>query len=362
MREKKINIIFVIPSLAAGGAERILSFVAQNLNKDTFNTTLLVTGYEKNTVYELDNLNIIYLNKSRVLKSFFTVFLFLKKIKPDIVVSSIVHLNILMAFMSPFFRNTKFVAREANVISVLNKYNTSSSIFFSDRVITFAYKLVDCILCQSKDMQADVVNYFNIPKEKTILINNPITNNFKLKTNSKQKNEIIRFITIGRLSKEKGHLRIIDALSQVRFPFHYTLIGGGIEKDSIFAALHKAGIEDQVTYIEFTKEVDKHLSNSHLFLQGSYVEGFPNVLIESCVVGTPILAFNALGGLDEIIEIGKNGYLANTLEEYVAYLNKINNDYIFIPETVRRVVEERFNKEKIILKYESLFLNLVNLN
>src|SRR5690554_4647746 len=124
MRKEKINIVFVIPSLAAGGAERILSFVAQNLNKETFNTTLLVTGYEKNTVYELDNLNIIYLNKSRVLKSFPTIFRFLKKIKPDIVVSSIVHLNILMAFMSPFFRSTKFVAREANVISVLDRKST----------------------------------------------------------------------------------------------------------------------------------------------------------------------------------------------------------------------------------------------
>src|SRR5690606_4067600 len=136
--------------------------------------------------------------------------------------------------MSPFFRNTKFVAREANVLSVLNKYNASSSIFFSKRAITFAYKLVDCILCQSKDMQADVVNYFNISKEKTVLINNPITNEFKLKTTTKKENEVMEYITIGRLSKEKGHLRIIEALSKVRFPFHYTLIGKGIEKESIF--------------------------------------------------------------------------------------------------------------------------------
>src|SRR5690554_5255777 len=105
MRKEKINIIFVIPSLAAGGAERILSFVAQNLNKDIFKATLLVTGYEKDTVYQLDDLNIIYLNKPRVLKSFFSIFKFLKKNKPDIVVSSLVHLNMLIASMSPFFRS-----------------------------------------------------------------------------------------------------------------------------------------------------------------------------------------------------------------------------------------------------------------
>ncbi|GGG48473.1 glycosyltransferase [Bizionia arctica] len=362
MRNKKINIIFVIPSLAAGGAERILSFVAQNIDKETFKTTLLVTGYEKDTVYHLKNLDIVYLNKSRVLKSFFSVFSYFKKNKPDIVVSSIVHLNVFIAFMSPFFRKTKFVAREANVLSVLNKYTPSSSILFSKRVISLAYKLVDCIICQSKDMQQDMLNYFKIPESKTVLINNPITNDFELKTNIRNNQEPLRFITIGRLKKQKGHLRIIEALSQVDFPFKYTIIGSGIEKDIIFETIEKNGLTDKIEYIKFTKEVDKHLTHSDLFLQGSYVEGFPNVLIESCVVGTPILAFNAPGGLNEIIENGTNGFIAETLEEYINHLNVINKNYPFKPETVSQVVKERFNKKKIIAKYESLFLNLVNSN
>src|SRR5690606_17756987 len=104
------------------------------------------------------------------------------------------------------------------------------------------------------------------------------------------------------------------------------------------------------------------LFRSDLFLQGSFVEGFPNVLIESCVVGTPVLAFSAPGGLDEIIEIGKNGYVAETTEEFTNYLKAINKCYDFNPETVSQVVKQRFSKDKIISKYESLFLNLVNSN
>lgn len=362
MRSKKINIVFVIPSLAAGGAERILSFVAQNVNKELFKTTLLVTGYQKDTVYHLTDLEIVYLNKPRVLKSFFSIFSYIKKNKPDVVVSSIVHLNVLIAFMSPFFRNTKFVAREANVLSVLNKYNPSSSIFFSKRVINLAYKLVDCIICQSKDMQQDMVTYFHVKKSKTVLINNPITNNFNLKTRTKSEQDTIRFITIGRLSKEKGHLRIVKALSQVNFPFKYTIIGNGKEKETIFESIKQYGFMDKIEYVTFTKEVDTYLAKSDLFLQGSFVEGFPNVLIESCVVGTPILAFRAPGGLDEIIEIGENGYIAETTEEFIKYLNNINKSYDFNPETVSQVVKQRFSKDKIISKYESLFLNLVNSN
>src|SRR5690606_16584201 len=101
--------VFVLPSLAAGGAERILSYVAQNLDENQFKVTLLITGYEKDTVYELENLNIVYLNKPRVLKAFGSLFQYFRKHKPDIVVSSIVHLNTMIAFMSPYFRKTKFV-------------------------------------------------------------------------------------------------------------------------------------------------------------------------------------------------------------------------------------------------------------
>ena len=44
-----------------------------------------------------------------------------------------------------------------------------------------------------------------------------------------------------------------------------------------------------------------YLSDSDFFIQGSYVEGFPNSVLESCSVGTPVIAFNCPGGTKEII-------------------------------------------------------------
>lgn len=358
--EKKINITFVLPSLIPGGAERILSFVALHLDRSKFNATLLVVGYEKDTVYDTKDLHVIYLNKPRVLKSFFSLFHYFKKNKPDIVVSSIVHLNTLIAFMSPFFRRTKFVSREANVLSVLAKHNPYTKSIFPKWMVTTGYKLVDKIICQSKDMQNDMTTNYGVKKEKTTLINNPITNTFQTKPIARDFTKPIHFITIGRLSKEKGHDRILEALSQVDFPFKYTIIGNGVEKETIFNDIENKGLTSKVNYVPFTKHVETYLAESDLFLQGSYVEGFPNVLIESCVVGTPILAFNAPGGLDEIIENGKNGYIANTLDAYIEKLNALNTDFTFTPETVSDIVKSRFNKSKIITEYELLFKSLTH--
>lgn len=362
METTKIKIIFVLPSLAAGGAERILSFVAKHLDNSLFDVTLLVTGYKKDTVYNVADLHVVYLNKPRVLKAFGALFSYFKTHKPDLVVSCIVHLNTMVAFMAPFFKKTKFISREANVLTILNKHNPYTKSIFPHVMVIIAYRLVDCIICQSKDMQNDMVTNYKVPKSKTVLINNPISNNFKTKTENRDHSKPMQFITIGRLSKEKGYDRLIEALSQINFPFHYTIIGDGIEKDSIFETIDNKGLTDNITYISYTKDVESYLAKSDVFLQGSYVEGFPNVLIESCVVGTPVLAFNAPGGLDEIIEAGENGYVADNLNDYVANLNAINTSFPFKPETVSKVVKSRFNSTKIMNAYTQLFLRLAEQN
>ena len=358
MKGKTIHITFIIPSLAAGGAERILSFVANHMNTEQFTTTLLVVGFESDTVYDTHDLNVIYLNKTRVLSAFFDFIRYFRTEKPDVVVSSIFHLNTLIAFLSIFFPNIKFVAREANVLSVLNKYSGSSSSSLPKFLVVFAYKLVDRLICQSKDMQDDMVNNYGVSLRKTVLINNPITNTFRLKSPKINKNEPLQLITIGRLSREKGHDRIVEVLSRLKFSFHYTMIGNGNEKDTIFNLIKEKGIEDKITHITYTKEVEKYLSQSDIFLQGSYSEGLPNALIESCVIGTPIVAFKAPGGLNEIIEEGKNGTIVESIDDCVEVLTRLNVDFNFLPKDVNEVVSRKFNSQKIIAQYETLFIDL----
>ena len=123
MQKNKIS--FIIPTLKAGGAERVMSFVAQNLNKNKFDVTLVVVGNKTNTSYDVKGVNIFFLEKPRVLFSFFAIYRYLKKNKPDVVISAIGHLNILMAFESIWFKKIKFIGREVNVLSVLKDIQPS---------------------------------------------------------------------------------------------------------------------------------------------------------------------------------------------------------------------------------------------
>jgi len=56
----------MLPNLLAGGAERVVSFVAQQLNPELFNTTLVIVGHEKDAAYDVSGIDIVYLEESRI--------------------------------------------------------------------------------------------------------------------------------------------------------------------------------------------------------------------------------------------------------------------------------------------------------
>ena len=79
---KKIKIFFVLPTLYAGGAERVISFVSQNLDKEKFDSKLIVIGFEKDSKYAVSGIPVVFLNKKRVLNGAFALFKILLKQKP----------------------------------------------------------------------------------------------------------------------------------------------------------------------------------------------------------------------------------------------------------------------------------------
>ncbi len=355
MKSNKINITFVLPNLLPGGAERVFSYIAQQINSDKFNSNLLIIGYSKDASYDVKNIGLIFLEKARVLDGVPALFNYIRKNKPDILVSAIGHLNTVTAYMSLFFPKTKFISREVTVLSLDTAFFKTKKFDPLSFIDNKRFNFFDKIICQSQDMLDDIKTNYCINVNKMTVINNPITDSFILKR-QQTKNSPVQYITVGRLSKEKGYERIIKLLSKIDFPFHYTIIGNGIEKDHIFSLIEHYGLTDKITHIEFTKDVSKHLSKSDFFLQGSYFEGFPNCLIESCAVGTPVIAYNVPGGTKEIIEDGVNGYLVENEE---AYLEKLRESRQWNPIKVRESIYRKFNKDLILQQYEDLFINIL---
>ncbi|WP_431157702.1 glycosyltransferase [Winogradskyella poriferorum] len=357
--DKKITVVFALPNLLPGGAERVMSYIAQKIDRERFDTTLLVIGHAKDASYDISGIKVVYLGKDSVSSGAISFYKFLRKTKPDLVISAIGHLNALTAVFTLIFRKIKFIAREVNVLSVLSSLDENYDKSIKSKLADKRFNFFDTIICQSQDMLDDLKNNYKIKDDRLVVINNPITDDFKVKKRL-NKNNPIQFITVARFDKEKGHDRILEALSMVDFDFHYTIIGRGKLHNEIFTKIEAYNLTKKVTHIPFTKKVGEFLTNADLYLQGSYTEGFPNSIIESCMVGTPVLAYNAPGGINEILNSKKNGVIVNTVEEFKNQLYDINERYDFNPIEVSKTVSNRYSSDIIVKKYENLFLSLID--
>jgi len=334
-----------LPTLFAGGAERILSFLPQHLSADKFDAQLLIAGKFEDAVYQTGKVKVTYLEKDRVLHAIPGIFKFIKANNPDVVLSSIGHLNLLMGLMAFLFWKPKFIIRPSNIRMAFSKKHSL--------LWQIGLPKIDKVVCQSQDMAENFSEIAKIPMHKIAVIGNPITN---LKSN-KIEREISQYrnlITVGRLNKVKGHERILKILAKLDFDFNYTIIGDGPEKENIEHIAKKYNLDSKIQMVPYTDKVDEYLSNSDLFLQGSYSEGFPNAILESCTLGIPVLAFDVPGGTKEIIEHGKNGFLAKSEDEYLRFLN-LNKEWNC--GTVRNSVVSKFSPDKIVNRYEELFLS-----
>jgi glycosyltransferase involved in cell wall biosynthesis len=120
-------------------------------------------------------------------------------------------------------------------------------------------------------------------------------------------------LSVGRLSKEKGHVDLIHAFARIRemaaeLPVRLVLVGEGPERRNIELACRALKVSDDVTLVGQQSEVGRYYAAADLFLLTSYSEGSPNVLLEAMVSGIPVIA-TSVGGVPEIATNEENALL-----------------------------------------------------
>ncbi|MBK8698719.1 MAG: glycosyltransferase [Saprospiraceae bacterium] len=350
---KRKRVVIVSLSLVSGGTEKITAFIANKLDKSTYEVDLILIN-NLNQHFRIDeHVHLINLDIKKARHAFFAICRELYRIRPDYILSTLTIVNVLMTVVKLFYiGKAKFFIRESTILSENNKHFKYKNIL--NFYIKYAYRRFDKIIAQSKSMADDLINNFNIPPSQIIQIYNPISRISPV-INKKVDLQHPVFISIGNLRPEKGYDRMLRILSNYKGSFTYYILGEGNMEKPLRKMIVEYNLEGKVKLLGRIDDIDAYLYQSDVFLQGSYYEGFPNAVLEANVLGIPVVAFNSPGGTPEIIVDGLNGFLVENNNDAM-FLKKLDEALImnWDRNKIREYITDQFSENEIVSKYQAL--------
>lgn len=150
----------------------------------------------------------------------------------------------------------------------------------------------------------------------------------------------MNLLSIGRLSKEKGYVDLIDVFELVhqKYPkWKLNICGNGEEMPILKSKIERLNLAEQIHLLGFKnkEEIAKLSLNSSIYVMTSYTESFGLVLIEAESYGLPLVAFDSAQGANEIIENEVNGYLVS------------NRDKKEMADIIGKLIEDQELRNKI---------------
>lgn len=169
---------------------------------------------------------------------------------------------------------------------------------------------IDYLMPVSKELTEDYKKVIQNGKTKCVFIPN------SLEYWPKETSDLnsMNLISVGRISKEKGYLDLIDVFEFVHqdYPeWKLNIIGDGVEMPLLKQKIKDQMLEEHVKLHGFQNKeyIYQELLNNSIYVMCSYEESFGIVLLEAASFGIPLVAFSSAQGAHEIIENEKNGYL-----------------------------------------------------
>ena len=320
-----MKITFVTSTLTSGGAERVISLLANNFAERGYEVEMIALTSISPDYYTL-NPKVRFIHADKVSKGGLLGELWwfrrhIKKEKPDVVI----------AFMEAVYEFV-LLALLGTKVPVISSERKDPATLGSLRKI-LRWMLLPTATAHVVQTQ-HIKNYYSKRiQKKTHIIYNPVNekvfqvkgDGLKVKEGVEVKEERLnRIISVGRLYPQKNQKMMIEAFAKIapKFPeWSLVIYGEGPERDfleslvsSLFAKTHQQAVKIQVSSrISLPgrcETVIEEVAKSKVFCLSSDYEGMSNAMIEALCVGTPVIS-TIVSGTDELIQDGVNGLLVN---------------------------------------------------
>lgn len=303
------TVLFLIPTLTGGGAERVIVTLLTHLDRARFKPLLAVVDL-RGAAFRADipaDVELIDLQATRVLYALPSIVRLIWQRRPDVVLSTLGHLNLALSMIRTLFpRNVRTIARESCVVSQTLPSNRFPKLW--SFLYRHFYRRHDLVVCQSADMHDDLTRNFSFPAHRSVIIHNPVDME-KIRNSVDVQVDHPAFragepvlVAAGRLDHQKGFDLLIEAMALLPHKgVQAVILGEGPLEAELRAAVQRHSLEGRIHFAGFQRNPYAWIAKADAFVLSSRYEGFPNVVLEALACATPVIATPAPGGINELL-------------------------------------------------------------
>lgn len=368
------KILFFIPTLTGGGAEKVLCNLVNNMDQSQFDITVQTIDECSSENYLSAGIHYKAINhcKTRVGKLlFFSLFRLCAELKLAYRFWVKDNYDIEVAYLETIA--TKIIAQSnskkaAKIAWVHCDLSLKDSLRDKVNRIRKQYYSFDKIVCVSRDVQEGVKKLFGSDFDTTILHNvideTKILDLAKEKIAWNKKEPGKQLIAVGRLSLQKNFKYLIDTCRKLRddgYQFHLCILGDGPERENLERQIESLNLSNIVQLMGYCKNPYPYMKSADIIVCSSIYEGISTVVQEALILGKPVVT-TPCTGMEELLGKSEYGLIAEDSENglYKALCQMLGNremEKYYSEKAVERKAELR--KKYVLGQTEELFMEIL---
>jgi glycosyltransferase involved in cell wall biosynthesis len=316
----KKKIMFFLPALDVGGAERVTVNIIRYLNPNDYEIHLVMVSQKGLFLEHIPSYVTIHnLDVKKTMFSLFKLRKIIQKIEPTIIYSTLIRTHIaLYLVLKGIGCQIKTVMRMPSSPKLMMSEGAEKLI--NKFILTKALKKADVVLAQTPEMKEEIEFYYGINRENVKVVINILDKDFINKSTQNQTNPFnskrINVVASGLVRHIKGFDILILAFKKVYMQnknFRLNIIGRDqdgqtLEYEKLILSL---GLEGIVSFLGSQSNPYPYYFYSDLFVLSSRREGLPNVVLENLYLEKPVVATRCVHFMSTIIQEGVNGFLVD---------------------------------------------------
>lgn len=366
-----MRLTLIISSLGSGGAERVLSTMANYWAEHGHGVTVITLDSKDSDFYALlpqvQRVGLALMQDStggfsavkHNLKRLMALCRSIRRSRPEAVISFMDRTNVLTLLATRGLKTRIIVSERVDP-----SRHDCPRVWSWIRLV--AYPWADCVVCQTDSVRRWMNRH--IRRARIAVIPNPVSppQVDPLQTASTDAERLAlhghpTVAAMGRLTAQKGFDLLISAFAgavRTNPAWRLVILGDGPQRDQLILLARSFQVQEKVSLPGILKNPFSLLRQADIFVLPSRYEGFPNALLEAMACGLPVVSFDCPSGPADIIRHGVDGLLvpAQNVDALARAMAALMNDEKWRSRLSSKAVEvaQRFSLERVMGMWEPL--------